>query len=182
MEQLTTTSVGASWIAHASSNGHLLLREPAHDRAGLPQRRRRAQALKAIEGALSRIAADDQGPAAFGARQRPPDRLPGEGSATPAVAPARWRGSELRQVAPCVASTSAEPPRHRDVDGRRGGDTRRPVRRGPPRGLRWHQPGARERRHGPLPIINRRSAWVVACGLLLAAQVVLWVGNALAQN
>jgi hypothetical protein len=31
-------------------------------------------------------------------------------------------------------------------------------------------------------IINRRSAWVVACGLLLAAQVVLWVGNALAQN
>jgi hypothetical protein len=31
-------------------------------------------------------------------------------------------------------------------------------------------------------IINRRSAWVVACGLCLAAQVVLWVVNALAEN
>ena len=31
-------------------------------------------------------------------------------------------------------------------------------------------------------IIHRRSAWVVACALLLAAQVLLWIVNALAEN
>jgi hypothetical protein len=31
-------------------------------------------------------------------------------------------------------------------------------------------------------IINRRSAWVVACGVLLAVQVVLWIANALAET
>jgi hypothetical protein len=102
MEQLTTTSVGASWIAHASSNGHLLLREPAHDRAGLPQRRRRAQALKAIEGALSRIAADDQGPAAFGARQRPPDRLPRDATDRSFLSLAGWL--DVSWLAPVFAA------------------------------------------------------------------------------
>ena len=31
-------------------------------------------------------------------------------------------------------------------------------------------------------IINRRSTWVVACGLFLSAQVVFWVANALAVH